>query len=329
MFKLWWWFLILFVGLTSTTFALEKGSYQNNLKEGVWTDRDDKTGLLRSQGNYTKGKKNGLWTFYDLKGNKISQGNFKDEQQIGLWRTWYGNGQLRTIGVYDLGEKTGSWTTWYENGKIKLKANMGFAPFHGLNVMEKGWKFWTEEGEPVTYESWLPTNLDVADVDTRETTNCRFFKITTTDNERFEYVQRSTDKNPILFYQHERAIYPVLGNLGRLMLVDDMPADKSSNVYMVDLKTGKKWSIDNDVYTHTNEKLDTNIFLVFANPVGFSPDDHDVLIKMPIGYLMTMGPGENEIIKKYGNPSYVVDSETGEILHEYDQENVPEKWWEY
>lgn len=329
MFKSWWWFLILFVGLTSTSFALEKGSYQNNLKEGVWTDRDDKTGFLQSQGSYTKDKKNGLWTFYDLKGNKISQGSFKDEQQIGLWRTWYGNGQLRTIGVYDMGKKTGSWTAWYENGKIKLKATMGLAPLYGLNVMEKGWKFWTEEGEPVTYESWLPADLDVADIDTWKATNCRFFRILTTNNERFEYVQRLSDEKPILFYQHERAISPVLGNLGRLMLVDDMPATKTSNVYMIDLKTGKKWSIDNDVYNLTNQKLDTNTFLVFANPAGFSPDDSKILIRMPIGYVMPEGEKEGEIMRKYGRPVYVVDSETGKILHEYDQENVPEKWWEY
>jgi hypothetical protein len=297
------------IGLTSAVFASEKAkkAFRQNEppKDGSWTERWE-NGSLRSQGSYTKGAKEGLW------------------------RTWYKNGQLQTIGTYEMGEPTGFWSTWYENGKIKLKATMDFAVQHEMNGMKKGWKFWTEEGEPVVYETWLPKTIEVAEVETKKTAHCRYFKIITTNYQHFEYVQRDSDKNPILFYKHERAIEPILGNFGKLMLVDDFPATKSSNVYVIDLKTGKKWSIDTDIYSLTNHKLDTNNFMVFAQPIGFSPDDSKVLIKMPIGYLMSMDKEQQDaVIKKYGSPSYVVDSKTGKILHEYDQENLSEKWWLY
>ncbi len=139
---------------------------------------------------------------------------------------------------------------------------------------------------------------------------------------------RKKDAEPILFYKHERAIDILTSHHGRLIVVNDSPASKSSEILVVDLKIKNNWQIDHQLIARYHKEVDAEGYLVLPVPVEFSPDDQKVLIRMRLGYNFSHRPEETELFqKKYDNWSYVVDSKSGKILNEYKASSVPEKWW--
>jgi hypothetical protein len=70
-----------------------------------------------------------------------------------------------------------------------------------------------------------------------------------------EYIQLAPGQFPVLFYEHQRGIHPVLGHLNRYILVNDEPVYDASEVHIVDLNNGK--------IGESMEVLLTNIFILW------------------------------------------------------------------
>jgi antitoxin component YwqK of YwqJK toxin-antitoxin module len=120
----------------------DEGTYQNGLKQGVWSHydgkvktteatyekdkqhgpytswrSDDGTTSLYEKGAYAHGKKTGPWVTYHLNGQKEAEGIFDQDRPQGEWRTWHRNGTLATQGSYKEGVKVGPWVAWFANGQ--------------------------------------------------------------------------------------------------------------------------------------------------------------------------------------------------------------------
>lgn len=148
---------------------------------------------------------------------------------------------------------------------------------------------------------------------------------------RTDYIKRKKDKKRILFYKHERGIVATLGHAGNLVLINDNQATKSNKVVVVNLDTNETKQIDLEAiktYKH-NASADARMIIV-PEALAFSPNDKQVLVKMALIDISL--PYEqrllaNRIWKSYKPWWYVVDSNTGHLVHEYRKKRPPKEWW--
>ena len=165
------------------------------------------------------------------------------------------------------------------------------------------------------------------------------YQIDADNSEEFDKydVLIGNDTNPVIFYKHHRGIDIVTSHQGKLLLVNDSPAVLGSEVYVVELKTGKKHRIDKDVFNNYlhDKNLEVNGYSVreknsgkngeksrlypFFSAIAFSPDDGQALIK-----------SEDDQWGEYGHIYkpffYDIDVITGKVLGKYKIEpNSP--WW--
>ena len=72
---------------------MDVGSYENNLKFGLWS-RYITNGKLIAQASYANDKKDGNWYVYNEEGNKVFEMIYKDGEKTGIWKQWDENGKL-------------------------------------------------------------------------------------------------------------------------------------------------------------------------------------------------------------------------------------------
>lgn len=149
---------------------------------------------------------------------------------------------------------------------------------------------------------------------------------------RSVYIQRKTDKKPILFYTHGRRIEAILGHQGQLALINDYFATKACKVMVADIDSAKNWPIDQTARKQHMRIAPKQWLPHYAIPkaIAFSPDDKMVLIVMKSGYIAGTVEEAREFGKRFKLWSYVVDSTNATVLHTYQTNGiVPCDWWKF
>ncbi len=136
---------------------------------------------------------------------------------------------------------------------------------------------------------------------------------------REEFIQRTTDKKPILFYSHHRIIEFTLGHLNRLVFINDEDCNSCNKVMISDLDTRKSHPIDGEVIQEYQKSAPGSKDCFFPEAKAISPDDNQVLIHIRTNNLL---PPFN-----YQDWSYVVNSTVGKILKAYKTKTIPAHWW--
>jgi hypothetical protein len=146
---------------------------------------------------------------------------------------------------------------------------------------------------------------------------------------RKSYIKRPTDKQPIHFYTHSRAIVVTIGNHGQLLLINDQQTTKSSKVVVVNLNTHKASQIDVPATEMYRQQVSPDKRLIIVpEALAFSPDDKQVLIEMKLIHIGAGTKDEAEsALKTYSGRRYVVDSSNGKVLQEYRTNRSPKIWW--
>jgi len=143
---------------------------------------------------------------------------------------------------------------------------------------------------------------------------------------RTVYIQRDDDAAPRVIYKHERGIRALVGHTGRYVLINDYFATKVCNVVVVDLETGRNWRIDiaaREDHTQSASEEWTGVYFI-PRAKAFSPDDSRVRISLSQDIL----PRRDAV--PYPVWSYVVETRSGAVLHEYLTDGrVPRLWWEF
>jgi hypothetical protein len=113
--------------------VLEKGSYRNGLKHGIWSSRSEPA-LAPSKGTYRHGKRVGRWVEWSANrdGDKIKRvGTYLAGRRQGVWRSFYENGRRHCVGGYQKGIKQGRWGCWYKNRRPKSVGRFRQGKKHG------------------------------------------------------------------------------------------------------------------------------------------------------------------------------------------------------
>lgn len=268
---------------------MQHGSYKADIAEGPWVSYL-MNGELESRGIYLNDRKSGFWVLGYGKGIQ-SKGNYSEDQRVGMWHITSPDNE-KSLGSYVNGNPSGWWIYWYANGKKRFKVNLRSLDKYPYSLMEPGWKYWNEEGQPVDFDSWIPKDVNLNMVGYTKTLNCRFYTLST-DAFQLEYIQRNLDPKPILFFKHHRSIDPILSHRERLVLITDQSCSKCSSLFIFDLQSRRLWGAPG------------------IKAIGFSPDDHKILVK------------DTDI------SFAVIDSWNRKVLHEYLQKTVPIEWWVY
>ncbi len=146
---------------------------------------------------------------------------------------------------------------------------------------------------------------------------------------RCAYIKRDGDKEPHLFYIHNRQIVVTLGYRRRLVLINDWHATKSGKVVVANLWSGESRQIDVPAVKmyHRHAAPDPRLWIV-PEAYEFSPDDSQVLIKMVSEEVSAATIEESaRASKTYKEWWYVVRSRNGQVVHEYRKKRVPHRWW--
>ena len=147
--------------------------------------------------------------------------------------------------------------------------------------------------------------------------------------ERKVYLKRKDDTIPKHIYSHHRGITVVRGNLHNRLLINDFFATKANKVMVVDIESAKHWQIDQQVMRTYKEDVNPDPRLDLL-PIGkaFSPKDNKVLLNVILHYVGASTPEEaSEASKSYRIRWYVVSTESGEIIKEYQSNAIPKVWW--
>jgi len=268
---------------------MQQGFYKAGMAEGPWVSYL-RNGALESRGTYLNDRKWGFWVLGYGKGIQ-SKGNYSEDQRVGVWHIGSPNGE-KSLGSYVNGNPFGWWTYWYANGKKRFKVNLRSLDKYPYSLMEPGWKYWDEDGQPVDFDSWIPKDANLDMVGYTKTLNSRFYTLST-DTFQLEYIQRNSDPKPVLFFKHHRSIETVLGHRERLLLITDQSCSNCSSIFIFDLQSRRLWGAPG------------------IKAIGFSPDDQKFLVQDT-------------------DASFdVIDSWTRKVLHEYQQKTVPIEWWVY
>jgi len=148
--------------------------------------------------------------------------------------------------------------------------------------------------------------------------------------ERKLYLQRESDKEPVLIYTHGRAIEARLANQGGIMLINDHFATKACKVFVVDLQSQKKCRIDENVRQAYRRDAPAQWHARYAIPeaVDICPNDKMVLIEMKSGYMAKNFEDAEQFGQRFQAWSYVVNPMNGEVMHCYQTNGiVPKRWW--
>lgn len=266
---------------------MRQGSYKADMAEGTWVSYL-RSGELESRGSYLHDRKTGFWILGYGKGFQ-SKGNYSEDQRVGIWHINSPDGQ-KSLGTYVNGNPSGWWTYWYANGKKRFNVNLRSLDKYPYSLMEPGWKYWDEKGQPVDFDSWMPQDVNLNMVGYNKTINCRFYTLYT-DKVLLEYIQRNSDPKPVLFFKHHRSIEPILGHREKLILITNQSCSNCSSVFIYDLQSRRLWGVPG------------------VKAISFSPDDHKFLVQ-------------------YKDMSFdVIDSWTRKVLHEYQRKPASTEWW--
>ncbi|NOQ75152.1 MAG: TonB family protein [Crocinitomix sp.] len=110
------------------------GSYDRNLKSGIWNYISDK-GIVTAVGKYLDNKRTGEWRFFNKEGAKKSISNYIDGDYEGTYLEWQDD-TLVTEGQYKKDKKVGYWQGWFSDGSKDYHGNY----INGLRDGE--WKFY-------------------------------------------------------------------------------------------------------------------------------------------------------------------------------------------
>jgi len=142
---------------------------------------------------------------------------------------------------------------------------------------------------------------------------------------RYEYIQRQGDPKPILFYTHQRAVYPWLSHHQRFVLISDNYSSELLMSLIFDFEKNKSYRIDQEALKDYLKRQKLKAYVSMdTSPIDISPDDNEVLIEV------SLTPPAHRIanaLKKYPDWFYAVDSTNGIILKSYQNSPVPDKWW--
>ena len=140
---------------------IEKGSYENGLKHGLWTywyrwrgndsENDSENDAKDSEGWYKNGLRHGLWTDWDIpvpykddvyhtKKGSYREGSYKNGWKDGLWIHWYGKGQKAIEGTYR--EPPQGFISRRHTGGMQDSEE-----FSGEHIRVGVWTFWYENGQ--------------------------------------------------------------------------------------------------------------------------------------------------------------------------------------
>ena len=270
------------------------------------------------KGDRLNGLREGLWTTWDPEGHKIREDNWVHDRLKGLSQVWHPNGNLSSIGYYDDNKMVGSWKFFYENGQkmmegryIKNTKSNG----NPMSLMNGTWKYWYPDGNPLEISGLLPKNEVLENAGIKESQNCLylFLRVHREGGNGYPYdyayIQRPEDNSFKFYYKGEGQGVPLLGNKGNLLLVQTHNCSNCNFEYLHNLKTGIDQNFDREVWEDFNKHYQDPNGHVAPRAIAFSPEDDKMLVEM--------------------RGAYVVDTNNGHILHEYNIDSVPEKWWSY
>lgn len=165
---------------------------------------------------------------------------------------------------------------------------------------------------------------------TYQLNGCEFTeKIDDTTLIRTDYIKRRTDKKPLLFYTHQRAVAVRLGHRERLVLINDREATKANKVMVVSLGANKAKRIDlTAIAMYQRNASPSDRLVIIPEAYAFSPDDREILIKMRLIYVAVGSKEEvDQEVKTYKGWWYAVDSHRGQVKQEYRTTRLPRRWW--
>jgi antitoxin component YwqK of YwqJK toxin-antitoxin module len=121
---------------------LQKGNYQNGLRDGSWTFYNNHS-IPTASGNYKNGKMDGEWKFYYRNGTFASAITFNDGERNGPATGYYDNGQKATERSYKDNHHYGKYIIWDKHGVKAEEFNYGDnGKMHGIQ------KEWYRNGVP-------------------------------------------------------------------------------------------------------------------------------------------------------------------------------------
>jgi hypothetical protein len=147
---------------------------------------------------------------------------------------------------------------------------------------------------------------------------------------RCVFIRRDFDKTPIRFYVHHRSIDVTMGHRKQLVLINDDLATKSAIVVVANLNSRLNKEIDRRAVStyRRHAKPDRRLWIV-PEAYEFSPNDHQVLMKMVMEYVSVATKEEAvAAARTYKEWWYSVDSQTGRVIREYRTRRIPKTWWQ-
>jgi len=147
---------------------------------------------------------------------------------------------------------------------------------------------------------------------------------------RYAYIRLHGEKEPRLFYTHDRQIVVTLGHRRQLVLINDREATKSGKVVVANLRSGEKRQIDRQAVKMYRQHAapDRRLWIV-PEAYEFSPDDRQVLIRIVKEDVSAAKSEESERASQtYMEWWYVVDSGNRQVVREYRTNKIPKRWWE-
>jgi hypothetical protein len=143
------------------------------------------------------------------------------------------------------------------------------------------------------------------------------------------YIKRDGDKEPRLFYTHDRQIVVTLGHRRSLVLINDWQATKSGKVVVANLRSGEKKQIGSQALKmYRQHARPAHHLWIVPEAYGFSPHDRQVLIKI-VKEDVSVATAEESArsSKTYNEWWYVVRSGNGQVVREYRTNKMPQTWW--
>jgi antitoxin component YwqK of YwqJK toxin-antitoxin module len=119
---------------------IEKGYYNDSLKEGKWLSYHA-NGILKTENNYKKGKLVGEQKHYNNKGNlnykstlvEITENGKTINVKHGAYVAYHNNGILSQEGSYEYDKKTGLWREYTPTGEVYRETFYKNGKVHGIN----------------------------------------------------------------------------------------------------------------------------------------------------------------------------------------------------
>ena len=70
---------------------------------------EEKDPLIKAKGSYLNDLKDGIWEEYDIQQNLIALGSYQSDLRTGTWEVFYTNGSLMQKGEFIKGFQVGYW----------------------------------------------------------------------------------------------------------------------------------------------------------------------------------------------------------------------------